>query len=82
MITPKVNINGTSREELIQQRIKAREAVRGLIAIMSEMRPHGRDYLGDTDTYNRDRATHDERIANLDKLYNELLEEAMAITNS
>jgi hypothetical protein len=82
MITPKVNNNGTSREELIQQRIRAREAVIQAIRVMSEMRPHGRDYLGDTETYHRDRVTHDERIAVLDKLYCELLDEAVAITNS
>ena len=82
MLTPKVNINGTSREELIRQRLDARSKIRDTITALYEMQPHGRDYLGDTETYNRDRATNAERIEYLERLFDVLEEEALAIQNS
>lgn len=79
MIVPTLNLNGETAESHIEKRIKARQAIRTLMEKLGEMRPHGRDYLGDTEKYNAHLAIHTERIRWLDKLYNDLEEEAMAI---
>lgn len=79
LMNPRININGMSREQHIQQRIDAMLAVRNVIKALSDIRPHGRDYIGDTDSYQRDLEIHAERIMVLDKLYNELHDEALSI---
>ena len=79
---PIVNINGTSREELIEQRIDARRAVTDLISALRHTVPHGRDYIGNQEAFDRDRAICRERFAALYTLYNTLLDEALNIQDS
>jgi len=82
IMKPIVNINGTSREELIEQRIDARRAVTALMETLQHMAPNGRDYIGNQEAFDRDRAIYRERFAALDALYNTLLDEALNIQDS
>jgi len=72
---PVVTLHGSSREELINQRIAARSAVVELMTALSNMSPHMRDYT-DVADWQRDRAVHVQRFFALDCLYNQLGEEA------
>ncbi len=63
----------------VAERLVVMDLIGDLMHSMSEIRPHGRDYIGETDAYQRDLAIHQERFAVLDKLLNELRDEALAI---
>ena len=76
---PILNLNGTSREALIDARIKAREAVQALMKALGETAPNGRDYIGHPDAYKADLAVYRARFAALDALHNDLGDEALAI---
>ena len=82
MELPQVNNNGTSREELVQQRLAAREAVQAAMAAMNAAAPNARDFQT-TDSpatrYHAARSVYHDRFAFLDKLANELFDEALAI---
>ena len=79
MMKPILNLNGTSADALIEVRLDAREAVFALIAALGSVAPNGRDYIGHPDAFKRDQEIHAERIRFLDRLQNELLDEATAI---
>lgn len=79
VMEPKININGMTREQHVRQRIDVLNAIENLMEKMSEIRPHGRDYIGNTEAYQRDLAIHNARFADLDRLRNEVQDEAMAI---
>lgn len=79
IMNPIININGATRESHIEARLIARQTIRDAIEAMSHIRPHGRDYLGDVGRYNDDLAIHNERQAMLNRLYNDLETEALAI---
>lgn len=79
IMQPIININGTAREVHINFRRRALNALVELMEAVSEIRPHGRDYLGNAEAYNRDLDIHKERFAVLDKLRNEIMDEALAI---
>lgn len=78
-MSPIVNINGTSKEELIQQRSKAMLAVRQAMEVLSQLRPHGRDYCGDSQRYNADVQVHVLRFRALQDIHNDLEQEALTI---
>lgn len=82
MMKPILNLNGTSAAALIEARMNAREAVLALMAALGDVAPHGRDYIGHPDAFKRDQEIHVERIRFLDRLYNELGDEALAIDTS
>ena len=79
IMKPIISISGTSRAELIQQRIDARRAVMALMETLQHMVPNGRDYIGQNEAFERDRAIYRERFAALDALYNTLTDEALHI---
>lgn len=82
IMRPIVNLNGTSREELIEQRVTARVAVWELLCALAKLRPHARDYGDRVDRYKEDLKIHNERYAHVDRLYNVLEREALAIQES
>jgi len=45
LIIPTVNLNGTSKDELIRQLLKVTLALGNVLTVMGEAMPHGRDYL-------------------------------------
>lgn len=81
IMRPFVNINGTSRKELIDQRLDAAVAVNAALAALQKTLPHGRDYIGDPARYDHDRSVHWKRVDKLKELYDELHEEALQIQN-
>jgi hypothetical protein len=59
----KVNLNGSSRESLIEQQRAVMEAVDTLVEKMALATPHGRDYqLNEEGDYDRDRIEWREKI--------------------
>ena len=82
LMKPIINLNGTSRAELVETRIKARQACLDLIHKLGATAPNGRDYIGQPEAYKRDRDIYRQRFAFLDALYNTLGDEALAIQES
>ena len=79
IMKPIISISGTSRKELIDQRIEAGRALMALMKTMSNMVPNGRDYIGQPLAFERDRSIHRARFAILDAMHNELMDEALHI---
>jgi len=81
LIAPTVHMNGTSKEELVQQRIEVVEAARLLYQAMQKAMPNGRDYYPQGDGVGaKAQAAWVERMAMIEQLSDELLTEAMKIT--
>jgi hypothetical protein len=79
LMRPIINLNGTSREALIDARLEARTACLALMSALGGTRPNGRDYIGHPHAFNRDIAIYADRLLALDKLHNDLGDEALAI---
>lgn len=79
LMEPMVNLNGTSRDELVRVRIDAALAISDALLKLRALRPHGRDYLGDTNAYQRDLAIYEDRFASLRQIMNEIDDEAEQI---
>ena len=77
---PVVNINGTSREALVNARIAAIESLRSAMQALGECSPNGRDYQtapkGELEIA---RKRYMERFAFLDRMINQLEDEAIFI---
>ena len=78
-LSPIVNHNGTSRGDLVRQRIIASSAIAGAIDALKSMTPHGRDYPNGPDALNTDRDIHGARIGALAALCDALIQEGLAI---
>lgn len=79
MITPKLNINGSSAADLIEPRQRAWKLIDDVVEQLQQITPNGRDYPGDAVACTDDREEHYDRIATLRKLQDTLLHEALAI---
>ena len=79
LMKPVINNNGTSREAMIKMRLDANRAVHAAMKALQELSPHGRDYLGNNDAWQRDRDIYVARFAALDAMSNDLMEEAVSI---
>jgi hypothetical protein len=79
IMQPIVNINGTSRDNLVKMRIEARRAIHEALRALQELSPHGRDYIGNRDAWKRDSDIYCERFRILDAMANDLLDEGVAI---
>jgi hypothetical protein len=78
MITPTLNINGSSADDLINPRLKAWSNLRDAIEVLLQATPNGRDY-GDYEQCKADRKKHYDRIEAIDKICHEIYSEAVAI---
>jgi len=78
-MTPFISISGDSRDTLVNDRAAVLPALREAMKLMSETKPNGRNYIGQNEAYERDRAIYAKRFAALDALHNALLDEALAI---
>lgn len=76
---PIANLNGTSREQLIDTRLAAVRALRDAMKAMQELSPHMRDYLGNNETWQADRTIHIARFSTLDAMANDLIDEALSL---
>lgn len=81
VMKPVKSMLGTSANELIEQRMNARQACFALLGALSAMSPNGRDYIGFPEDMKRDRAVHVARISAVDALANALMDEALDIQN-
>ena len=79
MITPTLNINGSSAADLIDPRRKAIDALRTVTDVLAHVTPNGRDYPDDIFACMTDRISHYDRIATLNRIAAELMREAVAI---
>jgi hypothetical protein len=79
IMQPIVNLNGTSRDDLVKMRIEARRAIHEALRALQELSPHGRDYIGNRDAWKRDSDIYCERFRILDAMANDLLDEGVAI---
>ena len=79
LLTPTVNLNGTSSKDLVQQRLVASVALDGAIDALKGMTPHGRDYPSGPDALNTDRDIHWSRIGALAALREALIQEGLAL---
>ena len=77
---PVVNINGTSREALVNARIAAIESLRSAMQALAECSPNGSDYqTAPKGEYEIARKRYMERFAFLDRMINQLEDEAIFI---
>lgn len=79
MITPKLNINGSSAADLIDPRLKAMANLDLAIEALSQAVPNGRDYPGNAVACTADREEHYDRTAALSAIREEIYAEAIAI---
>lgn len=79
MITPKLNINGSSADDLIDPRLKAMANLDLAIEALSQVTPNGRDYPGNAEGCAADRTAHFARTAALSAIREEIYAEAIAI---
>lgn len=79
LITPQLNINGTSARDLIDPRQQAWKAIDDVIDHLQQATPNGRDYPGNATACTADRELHYDRIGALRELQAVLLREALLI---
>lgn len=81
LILPRINPNGESRKNHIESRVAAHDAVRAAMKVLSELRPHGRDYPSASDSvaFTTALSGYNKRYAMLDRLANELMQEAIVL---
>lgn len=79
LLTPTVNHNGTTRGDLVRQRLTTSIALDAAIDAMRGMVPHGRDYPAGPDALNADRDIHWARIGALAALREALIAEGLAL---
>ena len=79
MITPQLNLNGSSADDLIEPRLKADRLLADVLEALSQAVPHGRDYPGNAVACIADREEHYDRIKAIRALQDILIQEALAI---
>jgi len=82
LLTPTVNHNGTSRGDLVQQRLVASVAIDAAIDALKGMTPHGRDYPNGADALNADRDIHWTRIGALAALRDAIVQEGVTLMSN
>ena len=79
MITPLLNINGSSADDLINPRLQALDHLMDAIEAMSQAVPNGRDYPGNATACTADREEHYDRIKAIKAIREAIYAEAIAI---
>ncbi len=74
LVYPVVNMNGTSRDSLLENLLKTTSILQVAIDRLRECMPHGRDYQTvDSKLYGKARDQHIKRIEAVDSVRQELL---------
>lgn len=76
---PHVNINGTSRRALIDQRTEALSALLRAEQALQRMAPHPRDYIGDAARYGAALEEHQAWVWSVHVVYVELMKQSVAL---
>jgi hypothetical protein len=79
---PIVNINGTGKAQLVEQRLVVIKSIKNLQEALMAMKPHRCDYIGNVEQYNADREEWIMRFVMINKLHSSIEEEALLIHNS
>lgn len=79
MITPQLNINGSSADDLIDPRLKAMANLDLAIEALSQVTPNGRDYPGNAVACTADREEHYDRLNLIAAIRESIYAEAIAI---
>ena len=79
LMTPFITISGDKRETLINDRVDCLTPLRETMKRLKATAPNGRNYIGHSEAFERDRAIYVARYSALSDLYNDLLDEALAI---
>lgn len=75
LATAVVNLNGTSKAELLEQVHNAYSDLNKAIETLGKMNPHGRDYqTANPQLYDRARKEHQERMAKIHSVINDVRE--------
>lgn len=72
LITPTVNIGGTSRETLLQGYVFALEALRRAEAALMEIAPHARDYPANAPAWLEATKQHNRRLQSVTSTLGEI----------
>jgi hypothetical protein len=78
---PIVHLNGTSEDELIEQRKKVYQALRVVLEALCKMSPHGRDYYPEPGLLDRAKVQHLRRVETINRLMAEMVAETAAIAD-
>jgi hypothetical protein len=79
---PIVNMNGTTKESLIEARSNAMIAIQDAMRALSECSPNGRDYqTAPKGEFEKARDIYTARFAALDRMANEIQDEAISISD-
>jgi len=82
-ITPTIHLNGTSKTELLDQQLKALEALRKAGAALMRAAPNGRDYYPQgPQAYTEAATDHTARLKRIEVTIKELTDIASAISDS
>lgn len=82
LVCPIVNINGTSKDELLKQHTDIIHAIMDVKVALNKATPHGRDYQHNpSDHYIMARERHVRWVKTLSDLENEIMEIAVSINN-
>lgn len=74
LVVPHLNINGTSKHELMMQLEHAAHTLQTALKSLNEAAPHGRDYQTVTPAlFTLARMQHYERYKKIKEVYNEIL---------
>jgi hypothetical protein len=77
---PRVNLNGSARRSLIEQRRKVCDALNDALQALGEAAPHGRDYqTAAAGSYELARALYEKRHSQLSDMRADIMNEAIAI---
>lgn len=79
MITPTINPNGSSIDDLIDPRLKAMGRLMDAIEALKQTAPNGRDYPSDADRCTADRDEHFDRLAKLRAVFDQIANEILYI---
>jgi DNA repair ATPase RecN len=79
LILPQLSLNGTARQQLINQQCNVMEALDQLQRAMAEAYPNGRDYQHHPKQYKEARAAWEERQQLIHDMHREIETHAVAI---
>lgn len=79
LVTPQINLNGSSRKSLVEQQIDVLDAFNTLLKVMHAAAPNGRDYQLRPDEYRPARDAWFERMKIIDDMRQEIEVHALAI---
>lgn len=82
MMTPTIHMNGTSREDLLEENAVAVVSLQRAFSAVAKAAPNARDYhLQGGDAFGKALAEHDERLKKIDTVRLELVAIANAISD-